>query len=71
MMELSGDRAYLEPSECGAKPALKCYFCSADIYEGKEYYALDGFCCCEVCLNTHFKFTAKIFDHESKMASIN
>ncbi len=70
-MELLDDRTYFEPPESGVKPVLRCYFCGKSIYEGKEYYALDGFCCCKVCLDTHFKFTAKIFDHESKMASIN
>ena len=46
VMELLDDRAYLEPPEGGAKPALQCYFCDADIYEGDDYYVLNGFDCC-------------------------
>ena len=46
-MELLDDRAYLEPTVGGAKVALQCYFCDADIYEGDDYYVLNGFDCCE------------------------
>ena len=62
-MKLLDDRAYLEPPDSEAKPALKCYFCDADIYEGDDYYVLNGFDCCEECLDVHFKFTAELPDY--------
>ena len=70
-MELLDDRAYLEPPDNEAKPALQCYFCDADIYEGDDYYVLNGFDCCEECLDVHFKFTAELPDYEAEMAIIN
>lgn len=58
-MELLDDREYLEPLDNEAKVASQCYFCDADIYEGDDYYVLNGFDCCVNCLDIHFKFTAE------------
>ena len=69
-MELLDDRAYLEPPDNEATVALKCYFCDADIYEGDDYYVLNGFNCCEKCLDVHFKFTAELPDYEAEMADL-
>ena len=52
-MELLDDRAYLEPPDNEAKAVLKCFFCDEDIYEGDDYYVLNGFDCCEECLDVH------------------
>lgn len=65
-MELLDDRAYLEPPDNEAKAVLKCFFCDEDIHEGDDYYVLNGFDCCEECLNVHFKFTAEIPDYEAE-----
>lgn len=65
-MELLDDRAYLEPPDNEAKAVLKYFFCDEDIYEGDNYYVLNGFDCCEECLNVHFKFTAEIPDYEAE-----
>lgn len=69
-MELLEGRAYLEPPVGGAKVALQCYFCDTDIYEGDDYYVLNGFDCCEECLDVHFKFTAELSDYEAEMADL-
>ena len=70
VMELLDDKAYLEPPDDEAKVALQCYFCDADIYEGDDYYVLNGFDCCEECLDVHFKFTAELPDYEAEMADL-
>ena len=46
-MELLDDRAYLEPPDNESKAVLECFFCGEDIYEGDDYYLLNGFNCCE------------------------
>jgi len=57
-MKLLDDRAYLEPPG------------DADIYEGDDYYVLNGFNCCEKCLDVHFKFTAEFPDYEAQIADL-
>ena len=52
------------------KAVLKCFFCDGDIYEGDDYYVLNGFDCCEECLDVHFKFTAEAHDYEAEMADL-
>ena len=69
-MELLDNRAYLEPPDNEAKIALKCYFCDADIYEGDDYYVLNGFDYCKEWLDVHFKFTAELSDNEAGMADL-
>ena len=69
-MELLDDRAYLEPPDNEAKVASQCYFCDADIYEGDDYYLLNGFNCCEECLDVHFKFTAELPDYKAEIADL-
>lgn len=69
-MELLDDRAYLTPPDNEAIPVLKCFFCEEDIYEGDDYYVLNGFNCCEECLDIHFKFTAELPDLEAEKADL-
>ena len=49
---------------------LKCFFCDEDIYDGDDYYVLNGFDCCEECLNVHFKFTAEAIYYEAEIAGL-
>ena len=70
-MELIDDRAYLEPPDNEAKAVLKCFFCEEDIYEGQDYYVLNGFNCCEECLDVHFKWreaSARMGDHRTEVS---
>ena len=46
------------------------FFCDEDIYEGDDYYVLNGFDCCEECLNVYFKFTAEAPDYEAEIADL-
>ena len=69
MME-SIEKAYLTPPDNEAKAVLKCFFCDEDIYGGDDYYVLNGFDCCEECLNVHFKFTAEAIDYEAEIADL-
>ncbi len=69
-MELLDDRAYLEPPNKEVIPALECFFCEEGIYEGEEYYVINGFDCCEECLNALFKFTAEVTDYEANLADL-
>lgn len=64
MME-SIEKAYLTLPDNEVKTCLKCFFCDDDIYEGDNYYVLNGFDCCEEWLNVYFKFTAEAPDYES------
>lgn len=45
-------------------------FLRQDIYEGDDYYVLNGFDCCEECLNAHFKFTEEFPDYEVEIADL-
>jgi len=56
MIELI-EKKYLTPPDNEAIQVLKCFFCEEDDYEGQDYYVLNGFYCCEDCLDIHFKFT--------------
>ena len=67
MMELI-EKNYLTPPDNEAIPVLKCFFCEEDVYEGDEYYVLNGFYCCEDCLDIHFKCTAELPDYEAEKA---
>lgn len=69
-MEIIDDRKYLEPPDNSAKAVYECYFCDNRIYDGEEYYCLDGFNCCEDCIDKHFKFTAELPDYEAEMADL-
>ena len=69
-MELLDDKAYLEPPDNEAKVVLKCFFCDEDIYESDDYYVLNGFDCCEKCLNVYFKFTAEAPDYDAEIADL-
>ena len=62
------DKAYLAPPDNEAIPVLKCFFCEEDVYEGQDYYVLNGFYCCEDCLDIHFKFTAELPDYKAEKA---
>ena len=64
------DRAYLTPPDNEAIPVLKCFFCEEYIYDGDEYYVLNGFNYCENCLALHFRFTAKLSDLEAEKADM-
>ncbi len=64
------EKNYLMPPDNEAIPVLKCFFCDADIYEGDNYYVLNGFDCCEECLNVYFKFTAEAPDYEAEIADL-
>lgn len=64
------DRAYLTPPDNDAVPVLKCSFCEEDVYEGEDYYLLNGFYCCENCLDDHFRFTAELPDLEAEKADL-
>ena len=37
------EKKYLTPPDNEAIPVLKCFFCEEDVYEGDEYYVLNGF----------------------------
>ena len=67
MMDLI-EKIYLTPSDNEAIPVLKCFFCEEDVYKGQDYYVLNGFYCCEDCLDTHFKFTAELPDYKAEKA---
>lgn len=54
------------PPDNEAISVLKCFFCEDDVYQGDEYYVLNGFYCCEACLDIHFKFTAELPDYDSQ-----
>ena len=69
-MELLDDRAYLDPPDNESKAVLECFFCGEDIYEGNDYYLLNGFNCCEEWLDVHFKFTAELPDYEAEIADL-
>lgn len=69
MRELD-DRAYLTPPDNEATPVLKCFFCEENIYEGEDYYVLNGFNCCKDCLDIHFKFTAELPAWEAEKADM-
>ena len=64
------EKNYLIPPANEAIPVLKCFFCDEDIYEGDDYYVLNGFDCCEECLNVYFKFTAEAPDYEAEIADL-
>ena len=64
------EKAYLTPPDNEAISVLKCFFCEEDVYEGKDYYVINGFYCCEDCLNNHFKFTAELPDYEGDQADL-
>lgn len=69
MMELI-EKSYLTPPENEAKPVFKCFFCKEDIFEGEEFYFLNGFYCCKECLDLRFKFVAEASDYEAEQADI-
>ena len=60
------EKNYLTPPDNEAIPVLKCFFCEEDVYRGQDYYVLNGFYCCEDCLDIHFKFTAELPDYDSQ-----
>ncbi len=64
------DRAYLTPPDNEVIPVLKCSFCEEDIYAGDEYFVLNGFNCCEECLDMHFKSIAELPDYEAIKADM-
>lgn len=64
------DRTYLTPPDNDAIPVLKCSFCEEDICAGDQYYVLNGFSCCEECLDMHFKSTAELPDLEAEKADM-
>ena len=37
------------------KPVRKCYECEEGLYEGDEYYELDGDCICPECIGDYLK----------------
>lgn len=59
---VSGTR---ECNGCGAcrkdmpKKAYICDHCGAIIYEQEEYYSIDGYHYCEICMTEKFKRTAE------------
>ncbi len=46
------------------------FFCSESIYVGDEFYILDGFNCCEDCLDKYFKVVAELPDWEAEKADL-
>ena len=69
MCELS-EKIYLTPPDNEALPVTKCFFCSEIIYAGDEFYILDGFNCCEDCLDKHFKVVEELPDREAEKADL-
>ena len=63
MMELI-EKNYLTPPDNEAIPVLKCFFCEEDVYRGQD--VLNGFYCCENCLDIYFKFTAEPHDYKAE-----
>ena len=45
------EKTYLTPPDNEAIPVLKCFLCEEDTCEGQNYYVLNGFYCCEDCLD--------------------
>ena len=64
------DKKHLTLPDNEAVPVLKCFFCEEDVYEGDEYYVLNGFNCCRDCLDIHFKFIAELPDYASERADL-
>lgn len=55
MITFLAEKEYLTPPNNEAVPFTKCFFCCETIYFGNEFYRLDGFNCCEDCLDRHYK----------------
>lgn len=64
------EREYLTPPDNEPRALFKCCFCNDDIYEGDDYYEIGGIICCELCLDEHFKLTAKPIDYKAEMADL-
>ncbi len=69
MWELS-EKIYLTPPDNEAIAVRECFFCGENIYVGDEFYNLDGFNCCEDCLDRHFKVVAELPDWETEKADL-
>lgn len=64
------DRKYLEPPQNEPQKVLRCYFCNDWIYEGDDYYCLEGLSCCEYCTNLHYKQSAEPIYYEAEKADL-
>ena len=53
------DRAYLEPPNNEVRTFLECSYCSEDIYEGEDYYDVQGSVYCKECMYFYFLKTAE------------
>ena len=53
------DRDYLEPPDNEARAVLECSYCSEDIYEGEDYYDVQGSLYCKECMYFYFLKTAE------------
>lgn len=60
------DRYLTTPPECNEKPMYECCVCGSEIYEGDEYYEINGDIYCEECIESEFKKTAEALDYESE-----
>ena len=58
---------YICPSGCpnAKEPAIfaKCEACGAEIYDGDEYYNIDGHKYCESCVSGGYR-TAEVYEDE-------
>ena len=69
-MFIDAEREYLTPPDNEPRVLLHCYFCGEDIYENDDYYEIGGVNCCELCLDKHFKLTAKPIDYAAEKADL-
>ena len=50
-----GYKNYLGSSDYEANVVFHCYDCECSIFEGDDYYEIEGKHYCEDCLNDNFK----------------
>ncbi len=55
MLESIDDREYLEPPDYEAHAVFSCDYCYRGLYEGDEYYDIEGEVYCEDCLKDNFR----------------
>lgn len=60
------DHYLTNPPEDDEKPVCRCCDCDTEIYEGDDYYEIDGNAYCETCMVDNFRKTARALDYESE-----
>lgn len=53
------DYFYLEPPDNEADAVYRCEYCDVPIYEGEEYFEIDGDILCEDCVRFLYSKTAQ------------